>query len=198
MTERQDRYEKFRGRVPREDAPECGWAGCSQQAEFKAPSRDGGLAAPHWFCLDHVREYNGAWNYLDGLNEAELERYNFSAAGWHRPTWDMRNGAPGTDFAFADPLDIVGAGNGEFSGRAFETGPLDRPLTLQDREALAKLGLDGSATLDDVKKQYKMLAKQYHPDTNGGSRKAEKRLQVVIEAYNHLLSAVNPADKTQS
>jgi len=34
-----------------------------------------------------------------------------------------------------------------------------------------------------IKKRYNQLLKKYHPDTNGGSRKFERKLNGTINAY---------------
>ncbi|HEX5829809.1 MAG TPA: molecular chaperone DnaJ [Gemmatimonadaceae bacterium] len=48
------------------------------------------------------------------------------------------------------------------------------------------LGVARDATDDDVKKAYRKLAMQYHPDRNGGSREAEERFKAITEAYDVL------------
>lgn len=48
----------------------------------------------------------------------------------------------------------------------------------------AVLGVSSSATADEIKKQYRRLAKQYHPDANQNDPKAEKRFKEISEAYN--------------
>ncbi len=50
-------------------------------------------------------------------------------------------------------------------------------------KALDTLGLPETATKEQVKVRYKELLKQHHPDTNGGDRSTEDRLQAVIQAY---------------
>ena len=51
---------------------------------------------------------------------------------------------------------------------------------------MAVLQLEVGFTLADLKRQYKRLAKQHHPDLNGGDRGAEERLKSIIAAYRHL------------
>ena len=43
-----------------------------------------------------------------------------------------------------------------------------------------------SSAAQEVKRRYKALAKTLHPDTNGGSKKAEERLKHVNQAYSTL------------
>ena len=44
------------------------------------------------------------------------------------------------------------------------------------------LGIDRNATQADVRKAFRRLAKQYHPDTNGGDPQAQERFQEINEA----------------
>ncbi|MDD7464699.1 MAG: DnaJ C-terminal domain-containing protein [Actinomycetaceae bacterium] len=48
------------------------------------------------------------------------------------------------------------------------------------------LGVAKSATQDDIKKAYRKLARQYHPDQNPGDKKAEEKFKEVSEAYQVL------------
>jgi molecular chaperone DnaJ len=48
------------------------------------------------------------------------------------------------------------------------------------------LGVDKKASQDEVKKAYRKLARQYHPDTNSGDAKAEERFKEVQAAYDVL------------
>src|SRR5215217_2777686 len=47
------------------------------------------------------------------------------------------------------------------------------------------LGVDRKASADEIKKAYRKLARQYHPDTNK-SAGAEDRFKAVSEAYDVL------------
>jgi len=49
------------------------------------------------------------------------------------------------------------------------------------------LGLDKSATQDDIKKAYRKLARQHHPDLNPDDKEANKKFQQINEA-NEVLS----------
>lgn len=51
------------------------------------------------------------------------------------------------------------------------------------------LGVSRGASEDDIRKAYRRLAKQYHPDVNKGDAKAEERFKEISEAYNVLSDA---------
>jgi molecular chaperone DnaJ len=49
------------------------------------------------------------------------------------------------------------------------------------------LGVQRGATVADVKRAYKRLARRYHPDINPGDRKAEAQFRQIAEAYETLI-----------
>lgn len=48
------------------------------------------------------------------------------------------------------------------------------------------LGVPRNATIDDIKKAYRRLARKYHPDLNPGNKEAEERFKEITEAYQVL------------
>lgn len=48
------------------------------------------------------------------------------------------------------------------------------------------LGVQRNASDDEIKKAYRRLAMQYHPDRNNGSRDAEEKFKEITEAYDVL------------
>lgn len=48
------------------------------------------------------------------------------------------------------------------------------------------LGLSNSATAEEIKKAYRQLARQFHPDLNPGNKEAEEKFKDVSEAYEVL------------
>lgn len=53
----------------------------------------------------------------------------------------------------------------------------------------ATLGVARDASDDDIKKAYRRLAMQYHPDKNNGSKEAEEKFKEITEAYDVLRDA---------
>ncbi|MBD1996900.1 DnaJ domain-containing protein [Leptolyngbya sp. FACHB-541] len=61
------------------------------------------------------------------------------------------------------------------------------------KDYYAILGVNKTASADEIKKAYRKLARQYHPDMNPGDKSAEARFKEVSEAYEVL----SDSDKRQ-
>ncbi|MFN3939319.1 MAG: DnaJ domain-containing protein, partial [Chitinophagales bacterium] len=48
------------------------------------------------------------------------------------------------------------------------------------------LGVGKNATADEIKKAYRKLALQYHPDKNPGNKESEEKFKEAAEAYDVL------------
>ena len=57
---------------------------------------------------------------------------------------------------------------------------------MSKRDYYETLGIDREASPEQVKKAYRKLAHQYHPDKNSGNKEAEERFKEVSEAYEVL------------
>jgi hypothetical protein len=165
--------------------------GCPHEGAYRAPKSRETLREYFWFCLDHVRGYNAAWDYYKGMSPGQIEAHMRADTGWQRPTWPLGRlggGMPDED-ALHDRLDILGAA-GLRSGKSRAPETAQAPAGL--RQPLDTLGLGWPVSLDEVKTRYKELAKSHHPDTNGGDRAAEERFKTINLAYAQVRSHLAP------
>ena len=169
-----------------EEPRRCAAEGCCGEGLYPAPKSRDALRDYLWFCLDHVRAYNKAWNYYDGLQGAALEAEIRRATTWERPSWKFATGQPSKDY-FEDPLGIF-----DFEQRN-ETRSR-RKLTTEERKAWETLNLAPVDDFDIVKKQYKKLVKENHPDKNGGDAYAEERLKDINLAYSLIRKSLSNGD----
>jgi molecular chaperone DnaJ len=58
-----------------------------------------------------------------------------------------------------------------------------------EKDYYAMLGVPKDASAADIKKAYRKLARQHHPDANAGDAKAEEKFKEVSEAYDVLSDA---------
>lgn len=162
---------------PRERA--CDHPGCAETGDYRAPRSRINLNEYYWFCLDHVRAYNAAWNYYQGMSEAEIEAEIRNDTTWQRPTWPLGNkGAARGEGPIHDPFGFFRQG-GEAQP---EERSRKRPLSVEE-QALLVFQMEPPFTVVALKARYKELVKQHHPDANGGDKAAEERLKVINQAY---------------
>jgi hypothetical protein len=176
----------------------CEHPTCALAGEFRAPRGRNSLNEYRWFCLEHVRDFNSKWDYYAGMTTEEIEAHMRSDTTWRRPTWPLgtrgkRNGGHAYDalndpYGLFDEMDILG---GRKRAQAKAARQARNPLTAAEREALIVLDLAWPVTRAAVKSRYKQLAKQHHPDANGGDRGAEERLKEINRAYTTLKSCEN-------
>ncbi len=62
------------------------------------------------------------------------------------------------------------------------------------KEALAMLGLSPRASREDIRRSYRRLAFEYHPDRHAGRPEMEQRFKRIFEAYQALISDAAAAD----
>ncbi|MBM3522821.1 MAG: J domain-containing protein [Alphaproteobacteria bacterium] len=198
---RTSRIELDSGRTPRGATRACDHPGCRACGEFRAPRGRKQLNDYFWFCLDHVRAYNQAWDYYRGMSEAEIERERRRDTVGQRPSWPMGSRGQGI------PAHLRGLGiDPEVLNEALrrllgDEPPVEprrsRPRTPEE-EALRVLDLYPGASFETIKARYKALAKLHHPDANGGDKAAEERLKSINQAYTLLKSQASGARQASS
>lgn len=179
----------------------CQWKGCGRPANHRAPMGRGREGQFYVFCADHVRQYNSSYNYFEGMGDAEVEAFQKDAITGHRPTWKV--GANAWAHGTRDGRANSGAGEAEpqppgraqrfatwrTSGREESGERPARRLKPLEAKAIDTLGLDATASREQIKARFKELVKRHHPDSNGGDRAAEEKLREIIQAYNYLKQA---------
>ncbi|MGH6891911.1 MAG: J domain-containing protein [Dongiaceae bacterium] len=194
-----------RKRRPRYYEPEtppqpthCQHPDCQQAGVYRAPKSRAKLNEYFWFCLDHVRDYNKAWDYYAGMSQAEIERHVRNDVVGGRPTWPLgkwgahgpggRTYAPRSAFIPDDVAEALDGAAKAKEKRAREALHRSSRISKED-QALAILDLSPPATMDEIRTRYRTLVKKLHPDANGGDKSAEERLKVVNQAYSTLKAA---------
>lgn len=185
----------------------CEWPGCQARGAYRAPSSPERLNDFRWFCLDHVREYNRAWNFFDGWSEDDLDAQARADRTWERPTWTLRDGprrrqswphAEGrawSRWGFSDPLEVLGDAATRNPGEGPEPPRRFRRLTREEQVAMDTLGMAHKVEIrSEVRARYRALVKDLHPDMNNGARTDEARLARVIRAWDIIRRSRNFRD----
>ena len=175
-----------------EEKRACDHAGCGGEGLHRAPRSPDALNDYLWFCLDHVRAYNKAWNYCAGMSEDEIEQQIRQSVTWDRPTW-----LPGSGYTMAERLRHTVYDNAGFYGFARqEEAPRPKPSTPYGK-ALEVLGLSEPIELLAIKRAYRKLVKENHPDLHGGDPAAEERLKKINQAF-HLVKRTYSEHSTKT
>jgi hypothetical protein len=166
----------------------CEHAGCALRGEFRAPKSRDALHEYVWFCLDHVRAYNKAWDYYAGMPPDEIEDMVRFDVTWQRPTWPLGSRTSGHSVRMEGPY--IHDPLGVFESKFWSQPAPPRPPSPQ-ADALREMNLDLPLTLKSLKARYKTLCKLYHPDANGGDKLAEERFKRVGQAYRTLMESLD-------
>jgi DnaJ-domain-containing protein 1 len=181
------RFPRPRAYAPDPDAPgrTCDMPGCCAAGEYRAPKSRERLRDYWWFCLEHVRAYNAAWDFYKGMSPAQIEAEMRADVSWQRPSWPLGHIGARLDEAMArNPLHVLNAGlGGRRRVEQAKAWQADEGAPADLREPLATLGLSWPLTLEALKARYKQLAKRHHPDANRGDPQAEERIKSINSAY---------------
>lgn len=168
---------------------ECSYAGCSEPGLYRAPRSPDHLDEYVWFCKDHVREYNLKWNFFQGKTEEDFAAFLDKDRVWGRETEPFSKrpdeGRVWSRLGVNDPIEILGEKATQNPGRQTFSGAT-RKLPPTERKALEILDARDTMSKPEIRKHYKSLVKDLHPDMNGGNRADEERLQEVVWAWDQI------------
>lgn len=155
-------FPRWRGYGSAREAVEvriCDRHGCEEPGDRPAPKSPN--SPERWyFCEKHAGEYNRNWNYFEGLTEEQRRE---------RERTERR--------------DASGFSEASHYGWA---GPGDGSRSADEMRALDVLGLDPDAAFDEIKKAWRALAKECHPDVKPDDAEAAKRFQAGQAAWEVL------------
>lgn len=175
----------------------CEHPGCQEAGQYRAPRSPDHLDEYRWFCRDHVREYNLKWNFFSGQTEEEFEQMLDNDRVWGRATKPFGDGKEARAWhrlGVEDPMEILGENATRNPGKNANVGGASRKLPPTERKALEILEARDTWSRIEIRKQYKSLVKDLHPDMNGGKREDEDRLQEVVWAWDQIKDSRNFRD----
>lgn len=140
----------------------CDRHGCDQPGNHPAPKAPNSPERWH-FCEAHAAEYNRNWDYFQGLTPEE------AAAREARESADARGFASARHYGWG--------------------GPGDGTRSPDEMRALDLFGLDADADFESVKRAWRALAKETHPDVRPGDAEAATRFQAGQAAFDVLRHA---------
>lgn len=161
---------------------QCDSPGCTKAGEFRAP-KDSSLKSYYWFCLEHVQEYNKKWNYYTDEKETpeyEAFRNRTRFSGFHSKI----------KYKFGCDLEEDLEFLHGFSG--YDKVKDNLYFTKDDRFELDLLNIKPEEfSIENLKKQYKKLAKTCHPDLHPDDKNAEEKFKRLTQAYKKLLEKLS-------
>ncbi len=176
----------------------CDMPGCPDQGIHKAPKHRG-LNDYYHFCFAHIKEYNKAWDFFSGMSEREVQDHMSKSRYGDRPTWrfdkdaateEQLHEAARKTYFFGEE-DSNASSHQHHNGNGNYVGDVNGP----EHEALALMGLSPPVTIEDIKTEYKKLAKKHHPDLNRNNKKSEELLKKINMAYTILKLAFKDYSK---
>ena len=140
----------------------CDRHGCEKPGDCPAPKSPN--SPERWyFCQDHAAEYNRGWDYFEGLDKEERAQ---------READEKRDNSGYKESAFHSWM-----------------GPGDGSRSRDEMRALEVLELEPDADFELVKKSWRKMAKEFHPDVNQGDQEAAKKFQAAQAAFDVLKAA---------
>jgi hypothetical protein len=148
----------------------CDYPGCKEKGAYRAPKSP-----------DHLDEFFGA------ASDEEFQKLLEKDRLWERETKPFSRKDDGRAWArlgVDDPMQLLGPNATQSPGKPVSNST--RKLPAPERKAVEILDARDTWTKTEIRKQYKSLVKDLHPDMNGGDRSDEERLQEVVWAWDQL------------
>ena len=174
----------------------CDVKGCELIGKYRAPKSPKNVDEFNWFCLKHVKEYNRKWNFFEGHSQQDLENQFKADSVWERKTSPLNSdvnkdkiqaeGKAWARLGLEDPYDLF---SNKKNPNLTQKKIFSRRLPASERKALDILGAGDTATKSELRKIYKEMVKDLHPDRNSGSRADEDRLSEVVWAWDQIKSS---------
>ena len=175
----------------------CDMPGCDLEGDFKAP-KDRDLKEYYKFCQDHIKDYNKAWNFFENMSEEEIQAHIRNNIYGQRPTCRQNPDKDYTEELYRKAEQTYRYNEERpKSERYRKTSDSFIKQDTPETEAMLVMELSPPLTLKSIKKKYKELAKQFHPDFNPGNKEAEDRLKEINMAYTILKVAYENYEKIQ-
>lgn len=156
----------------------CDQIGCNKVGEYMAP-KSPGSNEKYYFCLFHVKAYNKRWDYFAGMSQSEIYKFQSQEALSLKPTRPLSENVSAKinfnfDFNFDQTMN--------FSKKSKRKLNFNQEIN----DALEIFNLDPPFSGIELKKHYKLLVKENHPDLNGANPEKEKLLKKINNCYKVL------------
>jgi len=162
----------------------CSMPSCMEEGAHKAP-KDRSLESHHWFCFEHVQEYNRAWDFFSGMSGRDIEEHIIRSTLWDRPTRPHDGHATIEEHLHRKAWQTYHftEEKPEKEKTAFAAGiSHDTP----EFQAMVIMGLEPPLDMVVIKARYKELVKKHHPDVNHNDPNAGELIKSINMAYTIL------------
>jgi hypothetical protein len=178
----------------------CEVAGCKNEAKYRAPKSPKDVDNFFWFCLTHVKQYNNRWNYFQNHSEEEFDKELKLSKIWGRVTKPFgskgNESKPHSDgnsrlrFGMDDPYGFFQGVDDSSKQSNTRSDKNKKRLNLSEKKALGILGALDTMAKSEIRKLYKILIKDLHPDMNDGKRDDEERMAEVVWAWEQINKSI--------
>ncbi len=173
----------------------CDMPGCDKPGEHRAP-KDRGLKEYYYFCQEHAREYNKAWNFFEGMSNDDVEEHIYNSFYGDRPTWKYGVNGNAEDVLYQQAWKMkYGEDEAPPNREERERSKIGQSEHSKEYEAMAIMGLEPPLTFDAIKLKYRELVLKHHPDRNHGCPESEELLKGINMAYTVLKLAYEKFEK---